>query len=217
MTRAEICRRIEEVGIVPVVRAPSPELAIRAAEALLAGGVSIFEITMTVPDAQAVIRSLVAKLEGTAVVGAGTVLSEEDAQSCIDAGAQFIVSPGLDLATIKACHARDVPVMPGALTPTEVITAWKAGSDMVKIFPCSAVGGAKYLRALKGPLPQVKMLPTGGVSLATVHEFIAAGASALGIGTELVDIKALAAGQDAVLTERARELVQAVAAARSHR
>jgi len=217
MTRAEICRRIEEVGIVPVVRAPSAELAIRAAEALLAGGISIFEITMTVPDAQNVIRSLVARFKGSAVVGAGTVLFADDARSCIDAGAEFIVSPGLDLDTIEAAHARDVPIMPGALTPTEVITAWKAGSDMVKIFPCSAVGGAKYLRALKGPLPQVKMLPTGGVSLSTVHEFIAAGAAALGIGTELVDIKALAAGQDAVLTERARELVQAVAAARSQR
>jgi 2-dehydro-3-deoxyphosphogluconate aldolase/(4S)-4-hydroxy-2-oxoglutarate aldolase len=217
MTRAEICRRIEEVGIVPVVRAPSAELAIRAAEALLAGGISIFEITMTVPDAQNVIRSLVARFKGSAVVGAGTVLFADDARSCIDAGAEFIVSPGLDLETIEAAHARDVPIMPGALTPTEVITAWKAGSDMVKIFPCSAVGGAKYLRALKGPLPQVKMLPTGGVSLSTVHEFIAAGAAALGIGTELVDIKALAAGQDAVLTERARVLVQAVAAARSQR
>jgi len=215
MTRTEICRRIEEVGIVPVVRAPSPELALRAADALLAGGVSIFEITMTVPDAQAVIRSLVARFKGTALVGAGTMLSADDARSCIDAGAEFIVSPGLDHDTIEAAHAANVPVMPGALTPTEVITAWKAGSDMVKIFPCSAVGGAKYLRALKGPLPQVKMLPTGGVNLATVPEFIAAGAAALGIGTELVDIKALAAGQDALLTERARELVQAVAAARA--
>jgi 2-dehydro-3-deoxyphosphogluconate aldolase / (4S)-4-hydroxy-2-oxoglutarate aldolase len=217
MTRAEICRRIEEVGIVPVVRAPSADLAIRAAEALLAGGISVFEITMTVPDAQDVIRSLVARLKGSAVVGAGTVLSADDARSCIDAGAEFIVSPGFDLPTIEAAHERDIPVMPGALTPTEVITAWKAGSDMVKIFPCSAVGGAKYLRALKAPLPQVKMLPTGGVSLATVHEFIAAGAAALGIGGELVDTKALAAGQDATLTERARELVQAVAAARSQR
>ena len=215
MTRAEVCRRIEEVGIVPVVRAPSAELAIRAADALLAGGISIFEITMTVPDAQAVIRSLVARFKGAAVVGAGTVLSADDARSCIDAGAEFIVSPGFDPGTIEAAHERDVAVMPGALTPTEVITAWKAGSDMVKIFPCSAVGGAKYLRALKGPLPQVKMLPTGGVSLSTVHEFIAAGAAALGVGTELVDIKALAAGQDALLTERAREFVQAVAAARS--
>jgi 2-dehydro-3-deoxyphosphogluconate aldolase/(4S)-4-hydroxy-2-oxoglutarate aldolase len=215
MNRAEICRQIEEVGIVPVVRAPSEELAMRAADALLAGGVSVFEITMTVPNAQAVIRALVKRFASEALVGAGTVLSADDARSCIDAGAQFIVSPGLDHDTIEAAHASNVPVMPGALTPTEVISAYKAGSDMVKIFPCSAVGGAKYLKALKGPLPQVKMLPTGGVSLATVAEFIAAGAAALGIGTELVDTKALAAGQDAVITQRAKELVAAVATARA--
>ena len=215
MNRAEICRRIEEVGIVPVVRAPSEELAMRAAEALLAGGISVFEITMTVPNAQAVIRALVKRFGSEALVGAGTVLSADDARSCIDAGSQFIVSPGLDHDTIEAAHANGVAMMPGALTPTEVISAHKAGSDMVKIFPCSAVGGAKYLKALKGPLPQVKMLPTGGVSLATVAELIAAGAAALGIGGELVDTKALAAGQDAIITERAKELVAAVAAARS--
>jgi 2-dehydro-3-deoxyphosphogluconate aldolase/(4S)-4-hydroxy-2-oxoglutarate aldolase len=217
MTREEICRRIEEVGIVPVVRAPSPELAERAADALLAGGVSIFEITMTVPGATQVIRSLSDRFHGSAVVGAGTVLSADDARACLDAGAMFIVSPGLDLGTIAGAHERGAPVMPGALSPTEVIAAWRAGADMVKIFPCSAVGGAKYLRALKGPLPQVKMLPTGGVNLGTVNEFIAAGAAALGIGTELVDTKALAAGHDALITERARELVHAVAAARSAR
>jgi 2-dehydro-3-deoxyphosphogluconate aldolase/(4S)-4-hydroxy-2-oxoglutarate aldolase len=215
MTRAEVCLGIEEVGMVPIVRVASAKLAIRAVEAVLAGGVSIFEITMTVPDAIGVIRSLAGRFGGKAIIGAGTVLTAEDARACIDAGAQFIVSPGLDLPTIEAAHARDVPIMPGALTPTEVITAWKAGADMVKIFPCSAMGGAKYLRALRGPLPQVKMLPTGGVSLATVHEYIAAGAAALGIGSELVDPVALEAGGDATLTERARELVAAVRAARA--
>ena len=214
-SRADLCRRIEEVGIVPVVRAPSPELAIRAAEAVLAGGVSIFEITMTVPNATAAIRALVDKFGARAVVGAGTVLDAEAARACIEAGAAFIVSPGLDLATIAAAHERGVPMMPGALTPTEVITAWKAGADMVKIFPASAVGGPKYLKALKGPLPEVKMLPTGGVNAATAGEFIAAGAAALGVGSELVDPAALAAGDDGVLTERARELVAAVAAARA--
>jgi 2-dehydro-3-deoxyphosphogluconate aldolase/(4S)-4-hydroxy-2-oxoglutarate aldolase len=215
MNREQICRTIEEVGIVPIVRAPSPSLAFRAVEAVLAGGVSIFEITMTVPDAIQVIRSLADKFQGRAIVGAGTVLSADDARACIDAGAQFIVSPGLDVPTIEAAHARDVPAMPGALTPTEVITAWKAGADMVKIFPCSAVGGAKYLRALRGPLPQVKMFPTGGVTIATVGEYISAGAAALGIGTELVDMAALEAGQDAAVTQRARELAQAIKAARS--
>ena len=213
--RAAICKRVEEVGIVPVVRAPSPELAIRAAEAVLAGGISIFEITMTVPDAPAVIRSLVAKLRDRAVVGAGTVLDVQSAHRCIDAGAAFIVSPGLDVPTIAAAHGHAVPIMPGALTPTEVITAWKAGADMVKIFPASAVGGPKYIKALKGPLPDVKMLPTGGVNASTAGDFIAAGAAALGVGGELVDIAALERGEDAVITERARELVAAVAAARA--
>lgn len=214
MTRAETCRRIEDVGIVPVVRASSPELAVRAAEAVLAGGISIFEITMTVPDAVSVIRSLVARFRDRAVVGAGTVLDADAAGRCIDAGAAFIVSPGFDAATVAAAHARGVPAMPGALTPTEVITAVKAGADMVKIFPASAVGGPKYLRALRGPLPDVKLLPTGGVNASTAGDYIAAGAAALGVGSELVDPAALARGDDAVLTERARELVAAVRKAR---
>src|SRR3954468_21949434 len=150
----DVCREIEEVGLVPVVRAPSAPVALRAVEAVLASGISIFEITMTVPDALSVIATLVARLGSRALVGAGTVLSADDARACVDAGARFIVSPGLDLPTIEAAHALGVPVMPGALTPTEVITAWKAGADMVKIFPCSAMGGPKYLRALRGPLPQ---------------------------------------------------------------
>ena len=215
MSRADVCRRIEAVGIVPVVRAPSPELAMRAAEAVLAGGISIFEITMTVPNATAAIRSLVDRLGDRAIVGAGTVLDAAAAHACIEAGAAFIVSPGLDLPTIAAAHERGVPIMPGALTPTEVITAWKAGADMVKIFPASAVGGPKYLKALRGPLPDVKLLPTGGVNAQTAGEYIAAGAAALGVGSELVDTAALVRGEDAVLTERARELCAAVAAARA--
>jgi len=214
MTRGEACRLIEDVGIVPVVRAPSPEIAIRAVDALLTGGISIFEITMTVPNARAVIRSLTARFKDAALIGAGTVLSAEEARMCVDAGAQFIVSPGLDLGTIDAAHALDVAVAPGALTPTEVITASKAGADMVKIFPCSAVGGAKYLKALKGPLPHVKLLPTGGISVSNAHEFIAAGAAAIGVGSELVNVAALTDGRDAELTARARELVRVVAAAR---
>jgi 2-dehydro-3-deoxyphosphogluconate aldolase/(4S)-4-hydroxy-2-oxoglutarate aldolase len=214
MTRAETCARIEEIGIVPVVRAASAELALRAAEAVLAGGISIFEITMTVPDAPAVIRALAARLGSRAVVGAGTVLDAEAAARCLDAGAAFIVSPGFDPATVAAAHARGVPAMPGALTPTEVIAAWKAGADMVKIVPASAVGGPKYLRALRGPLPDVKLLPTGGVNATTAADYIAAGAAALGVGSELVDPAALARGDDAVLTDRARELVAAVRQAR---
>ena len=213
--RESIRRYIEEIGVVPVVRAPSADLALRAAEAVLAGGISVFEITMTVPGAVDVIRELSERFRGRALIGAGTVLTPEDALMCIDAGAKFIVGPGLNLATIAAAHTRDVPMMPGALTPTEVITAWQADADMVKIFPCGAVGGAKYLRALRGPLPQVRMLPTGGVSVATAADYIASGASALGVGSELIDTAALAAGQDQSLTDRARELVAAVRAARA--
>jgi 2-dehydro-3-deoxyphosphogluconate aldolase / (4S)-4-hydroxy-2-oxoglutarate aldolase len=215
MNRVEVCRSVEEVGIVPVIRANSPELAQRAAEAVLAGGVSVFEITMTVPGAIKLISSLAERFRGRALVGAGTVLTADEARACIDAGACFIVSPGLDLPTVELSLARDTAIMPGALTPTEVITAWKAGADMVKIFPCSAMGGAKYLRALKAPLPAVKLLPTGGVSLATAHEYIEAGASALGVGAELVDLEALKADQDHVLTERARQLITIVAEARA--
>jgi 2-dehydro-3-deoxyphosphogluconate aldolase/(4S)-4-hydroxy-2-oxoglutarate aldolase len=217
MTRAETCARIEEIGIVPVVRAASAELALRAAEAVLAGGISIFEITMTVPDAPAVIRTLCARLGSRAVVGAGTVLDAEAAARCLDAGAAFIVSPGFDPATVAAAHARGVPAMPGALTPTEVMAASKAGADMIKIFPASAVGGPKYLRALRGPFPDLKLLPTGGVNAATAADYIAAGAAALGVGSELVDPAALARGDDALLTTRARGLVAAVAAARAGR
>jgi 2-dehydro-3-deoxyphosphogluconate aldolase/(4S)-4-hydroxy-2-oxoglutarate aldolase len=214
LTRADVLRRIEEVGIVPVVRTATPELAARAAEAVMAGGVSIFEITMTVPNATAVIRALVERFGDRALVGAGTVLDAAGANACIDAGAAFVVSPGFDAGTVAAARARDTAVMPGALTPTEVITAWNAGADVVKIFPASAMGGAKYLKALRGPLPHVRLMPTGGVNASTAAEYIAAGAVALGVGSELVDPEALARGEDALLTERARALDAAVRAAR---
>ena len=215
MNRAEVCRYIEEIGIVPVVRAPSPAMAERAAEALMEGGISVLEITLTVPGAVGVIRSLCARLGGRAVVGAGTVLAAADAKACIDAGAAFVVTPGLDVATIETAHAAGVPALAGALTPTEIMAAMKANADMVKIFPCSAVGGAKYLRAVRGPLPNVKLLPTGGVSLENVAEYLAAGATAVGMGSELVDLKALDAGKDTVITEKARQLRHAVLKART--
>ncbi|HEX2877399.1 MAG TPA: bifunctional 4-hydroxy-2-oxoglutarate aldolase/2-dehydro-3-deoxy-phosphogluconate aldolase [Polyangiaceae bacterium] len=215
--REELVKRIERGTLVPVVRAPSADLAVKAVEAILEGGISTFEITLTVPGAVQVIESLVKRFGSRALIGAGTVLSAEQAAACIDVGAQFVVSPGFDAATVELVLKRGLPCMPGALTPTEVITAWKAGADMVKIFPCSAMGGAKYLKALKGPLPQVKMLPTGGVNATTVHEYLAAGAAALGIGSELVDAQALAAGNLDLITARARELVDAVAASRALR
>jgi 2-dehydro-3-deoxyphosphogluconate aldolase / (4S)-4-hydroxy-2-oxoglutarate aldolase len=215
--REELVKRIERGTLVPVVRAPTADLAVKAVEAILEGGISTFEITLTVPGAVQVIESLVKRFGSRALIGAGTVLSADQAAACIDAGAQFIVSPGFDAATVELVLKRGLPCMPGALTPTEVITAWKAGVDMVKIFPCSAMGGAKYLKALKGPLPQVKMLPTGGVNATTAHEYLAAGAAALGIGSELVDATALAAGKLDIITARAKELVDAVASSRALR
>jgi 2-dehydro-3-deoxyphosphogluconate aldolase/(4S)-4-hydroxy-2-oxoglutarate aldolase len=212
--REATLERLEQVVLVPVVRAPSAELASLAVEAILEGGISVFEITLTVPGAVPLIASLSKRYGSRALIGAGTVLNVEQAAACLDAGARFVVSPGLDLPTVEHVLKQGFPMLPGALTPTEVIAAWKAGADMVKIFPCSAMGGAKYLKALKGPLPQVKMLPTGGVNAATAHEYLAAGASALGIGSELVDATALAAGKLGVLSARAKELVDAVATAR---
>ncbi|WP_437819961.1 bifunctional 4-hydroxy-2-oxoglutarate aldolase/2-dehydro-3-deoxy-phosphogluconate aldolase [Sorangium sp. So ce1078] len=215
MNREQVVRRIEEIGIVPVVRAPSGELAVRAARALRAGGIEVIEITMTVPDALSVMHEIASRMGGHVLVGAGTVLTADAARGCIEAGAQFIVSPGLNLDVIRAAHDLGKAVFPGGLTPTEVITAWHAGADAVKVFPCSAMGGAKYLRALRAPLPDVRMLPTGGVNLATARDFIEAGAVALGVGGELVDAAALAAGKDEVLTERAREFMSVVRSARA--
>lgn len=215
MNRSQVIQAIERIGVVPIVRAPSAELGVRAVDAVVAGGITIFEITMTVPGAVELIASLSERYAGRAIVGAGTVLRADEARACIEAGAAFIVSPGLDLETVAAARSREVAVMPGALTPTEVIAAWRAGADMVKIFPCSAVGGAKYIKSLKAPLPDIKLLPTGGISLANLHEYLAAGASAVGIGAELIDLSALETNQDHTLTERAASFVRAVAAGRT--
>ena len=215
MSAQEIVARIEQLGIVPVVRAPSAAVALRAARAAHAGGIDVLEITMTVPDALAVLRQLAAELADRVILGAGTVLDAETARRCIAAGARFIVAPGFDLETVRAAQDLGTPVMPGALTPTEVIAAWKAGADMVKIFPASAVGGAEYLRALKAPLPQVKLLPTGGVDRRTAADYIRAGAAALGVGTALVDLKVLEREGDEAIAARARELVAIVRATRA--
>jgi len=198
-----------------VLRAPSAETAIAAASAIESGGVPILEITITVPGAIGVIRAVVESSQGRVLVGAGTVLDPETARACILAGAEFIVSPSLNVKTIELCRRYAIPVIPGALTPTEIVTAWEAGADCVKIFPCSAVGGAKYLTALKGPLPQIDLIPTGGVSLSTAAEFLAAGAFALGVGGDLVDLKALKSGKPEVITENARKYVTVVKQARS--
>lgn len=213
-SKADVLSHLQRVALVPVVRAPSAELALSAVEAILEGGISVFEITLTVPGAVQLIESLTRRFGGRAVIGAGTVLSAEQAAACIDAGAQFIVSPGLDPQVVELVLKRDCACLPGALTPTEVISAWRLGADMVKVFPCSAMGGASYIKALRGPLPQIKLLPTGGVNATNARDYLDAGAAALGIGSELVDARALAAGQTSLITARAQELVNAVRDAR---
>lgn len=210
MTKEQVRQTILEIGIVPVVRASSGQQAIQAAEAVCAGGIPIVELTMTVPGAIDVIAQLVKSMGIDVVVGAGTVLDAETAQRCLDAGAQFLVSPGTDLPTIQLAKQKGVLIMAGALTPTEVITAWKAGSDFVKIFPCGTVGGAKYIKALKAPLPQVPMVPTGGVNLETAADFLRAGSSALGIGGELISAAALKSGNITAITDSAKQYIAIV-------
>ena len=205
MKKEDVLKRIHEIGLLPVLRANSVSEALALAEAIEAGGVTALEVTMTVPGAIEVIRQLVRETQGRILIGAGTVLDPETARACMLAGAEFIVSPSLNVKTIEICRRYSVPVMPGALTPTEVVTAWEAGADVVKVFPCSALGGAKYLKALKAPLPQIELIPTGGVSLATAAEFLAAGAFALGVGGDLVNPQAIADGKPEFITQTARD------------
>lgn len=218
MDKREVLKCMSDVGLIPVIRAETKEEAIRVIAAIEAGGVPILEITMTVPGALSIIEA-VRKREKSAVVGAGTVLDPETARSCILAGAQFIVTPALNLETIEMCRRYSVAVMAGALTPTEVVKAWAAGADVVKIFPCGAVGGASYIRALKAPFPHIALMPTGGVSLTTAADFIKAGSFALGVGSDLIDPKAILEEDWATLatavTVRAREYVKVVQEARA--
>lgn len=212
MHKSEVMAKIREVGLVPVLRADSEVEALEIAYALEAGGVTVLEVTMTVPGAVDAIRRLANEAGDRILVGAGTVLDPETARACMLAGAQFIVSPSLNVKTIEICRRYSIAVFPGGLTPTEIVTAWEAGADAVKVFPCSAVGGAKYLKAIKAPLPQIELIPTGGVSLATAAEFLEAGAIALGVGGDLVDSKAIRAGKPEVITENARKYLEIVAA-----
>ncbi len=210
MTKEQVAARIREVGLIPIVRATSAKHALMAAEAVCAGGIPVVEITMTVPGAIDLIAQLAKSLGSEFLIGAGTVLDAETAQRCIDAGAELIVSPGLDVDTVKYVKRAGKVMAAGALTPTEVIQAWKAGSDFVKIFPCGAVGGAKYIKSLKAPLPQIPMIPTGGVNLETAADLIRAGAEALGVGAELVSAAALQSGNTKEITEAARKFAAIV-------
>jgi 2-dehydro-3-deoxyphosphogluconate aldolase/(4S)-4-hydroxy-2-oxoglutarate aldolase len=214
MTKLETLRRIREIGLIPVLRARSEEDAIAIAHAIKHGGVPILEITMTVPGALDVIRQIATEFGGQVLLGAGTVLDGETARACILAGAEYIVAPSVKLSTIKMCHRYSVPVFPGALTPTEIVTAWEAGADAVKVFPCGALGGPKYLKSLKAPLPQIEMIPTGGVSLSTADEFLSAGAFALGVGNDLIDADGLSPEKLVSITENAKKYLEIV---RKHR
>lgn len=211
----EIQQRIEAAGLIPVLRARSAKEALAVVEAMVAGGVSVIEVTMTVPGALDVLRALKKNYGDKLLLGSGTVTAAEECAATIDAGALFVVSPSLHLEVIAKTKEMGKVSIPGALTPTEVITAWKAGADYVKVFPCSAVGGASYLKALRAPFPQLRLIPTGGVTLATAADFLKAGAAALGVGSDLVNTAAVADGKPQVVTNAARAYLEIIAQSRT--
>jgi 2-dehydro-3-deoxyphosphogluconate aldolase/(4S)-4-hydroxy-2-oxoglutarate aldolase len=209
MTKEQVRARIAELAVIPAVRAANAEDALFAAEAVSRGGLPIVELTMTVPNATELIARLIKK-HPHMVVGAGTVLDLETARACLAAGARFITSPGLDLEIVQFAAGAGVTVMPGALTPSEIIAAVKAGADFVKIFPCSQVGGVDYLHALKGPFPNVAFIAAGGVNQQTAGKYLAAGATAVGIGTDLIPQRAIAVREADWIEELARRYVHTV-------
>ena len=215
MTKDQILASITGIGIVPVVRTSSAEAAIQAIDAIYQGGIRAAEITMTVPGAIQALEKVAARFEGKITLGAGTVLDPETARISMLAGADFFVTPSLRLSTIEIAKRYSKVICPGALTPTEVLTAWEAGADFVKVFPCGNVGGAKYIKALKAPFPQIEMIPTGGVNLETAGEFLKAGAAAVAVGGELVDAKTIKEGRFDIIEDRARQYLAAVARARA--
>jgi len=214
MSKSANLQRLLDAILVAVIRAPSGDRLVEVAEALIAGGVTNLEVTFTVPQAHQVIRRLREHVGQRALVGAGTVLDIATAELAIEAGSQFVVSPITDPALIDYCKSRDCLVMPGALTPTEIHTAWKSGADIVKVFPAD-VAGPGYFKAIHGPLPEVRLMPTGGVNLQTVGDFLVAGACALGVGGALVSPKLIEQGDFAEIESRAKQYVEAVRAART--
>jgi 2-dehydro-3-deoxyphosphogluconate aldolase/(4S)-4-hydroxy-2-oxoglutarate aldolase len=202
---------IERVGLIPVLRARNAGQAHAVVQAMIAGGVTVVEVTMTVPGAIDVLKELKQEYGDKLLLGSGTVTTAEEAQATIKAGAEFVVSPSLHLDVIAATRAAKKLSIPGALTPTEVITAWRAGADYVKIFPCSAMGGASYLKALLAPFPFLKLIPTGGVTLETAETFLRAGAKALGVGSDLVNLAAIDSGRPETISETARAYLQVLA------
>jgi 2-dehydro-3-deoxyphosphogluconate aldolase/(4S)-4-hydroxy-2-oxoglutarate aldolase len=214
LEKNEVCAKIREIGIVPAVRTSSTEDALFAAEVVARGGIPIVEITMTVPGAIEVISHLVKNLPDV-IVGAGTVLDIETARLCVESGVRFLTCPGLDLGIVEFAQKQNLTMMAGALTPTEIVTAWKSGSDFVKVFPCAQVGGDSYIRALKGPFPKIPLIAAGGVNQQTAANFILAGAVAIGIGRELIPTEAVQKRQEGRIRELAHRFLNFVRTARS--
>jgi 2-dehydro-3-deoxyphosphogluconate aldolase/(4S)-4-hydroxy-2-oxoglutarate aldolase len=215
MNKATAIEKVVKTGLIPIVRASSSGEALKVMDAICAGGVATVEVTMTVPGALKVLEQMADKLGDRVLLGAGTILDPETARAAILAGAQFLVSPNLDVKVIEVARRYSCISVPAGLTPTEIVTAWEAGADFVKVFPCNAMGGASYIRSIRGPLPQIEVIPTGGVNLETIGEFLKAGAAAVGVGTEMVNRKAVQEGRFDVITENARKFVEAVARARA--
>lgn len=195
---------LERVGLIPVLRAKNPTQALAVVDAMIAGGVTVVEVTMTVPGAIAVLKELKNKYGAQLLLGSGTVTTAREAEATIAAGAEFVVSPSLHPDVVVATKAAGKLSIPGSLTPTEVITAHRLGADYVKIFPCSAMGGAPYLKALLAPFPFLKLIPTGGVTIKTAEDFLQAGARALGVGSDLVNLSAIDEGKPEIITEAAK-------------
>lgn len=214
MDRDAVVKRLRDVGVVAVVRATSAEEALRVAAAIIGGGLTVLEITLTVPGALQVLEQL-RRRDPDLLLGAGSVLDAKGARASIAAGAEFVVSPALATDVVAACNRKDVAVLPGALTPTEIVQAWQCGADLVKVFPAGALGGPAYVKSLKGPLPQVDLVPTGGVTLANLGEYLHAGAAAVGVGSELADVEAVRRGRADKVTDLARAYLEAVRKARA--
>jgi 2-dehydro-3-deoxyphosphogluconate aldolase / (4S)-4-hydroxy-2-oxoglutarate aldolase len=211
---AEILARIKDLAVVPIIRTPDSKSALAAVEAVFEGGIDCVEITMTVAGALKAIETVADRYGDKILLGAGTVLDPETARACLLAGAQFFVTPSLNVRTIEIARRYSRPIFPGGLTPTEILAAWEAGADGVKVFPCNALGGAKYIKSLKAPFPHIDLIPTGGVNLETVADFLTAGSSAVGVGSELVDAASVSSGNYQAMTERARKFREIVASVR---
>jgi 2-dehydro-3-deoxyphosphogluconate aldolase/(4S)-4-hydroxy-2-oxoglutarate aldolase len=206
---------IKQLAVVPIIRTPDRDSALAAVDAVLAGGLDCVEITLTVANAVKAIEAVADRYGDRVLLGAGTVLDPETARICMLAGAQFFVTPSLNLRTVEMAKRYSKPIFPGALTPTEILTAWEAGADGIKVFPCNSLGGPKYIKAIKAPFPHIELIPTGGVNLETLPAFLAAGSTAVGVGSELVDNQSIAAGNYQLITERSRQFREAVSAWRA--